>query len=592
MSSSSKIPVLDLNQISDEQELLPVVKSILLNNDTFLLKNYANIDQLDEILRSLDHNDFPDLKQGFDPNFTGAYSLEENLILEQYITNTDDQWQFSRQCLNPSLQNLYSRLWKIGLFFAQLCIKSVVPEGDRCPLSETEYFTKLTRYFHRDDSLQELPNGEAFEYPLSQDFISHMPVGIITVFPKATNIKCKPSTVSSDDNVWISINQPDCLLLHTGSFLAEMSNGIHTTSPLQICPQNSLVHLTIGPSLNTIINSKEGSLAKTLLQQQLEEFPQLALKFYPREAAQLKLRKAIQFYKALFSTCETVLSLYVMSRSLRASVELHSLLPQLSNMMKRKITQDSFLKMSSLWPGCYTIESNSRGELTVAMPKQNPLSMLTNKSRRLEYAEKADAWLQHSLESQTLITDVPAVKLSKRRGSEETTENTAFKQKLTSRATPQDKTSRKYLSNPKEKFMNEEKKTDSQFNLLERLRERERRSAALLSQKQRQYQQFLTVKMKQVFDILYSLPWKRPYTGTYLSGLIVDSLQDSNNPIGFLEAEEILDKLQRLLSQEISVQIVDGGLRVYRWSNLNKDELSAKIEATSREQTNNVVTSL
>ena len=70
MSSSSKIPVLDLNQISDEQELLPVVKSILLNNDTFLLKNYANIDQLDEILRSLDHNDFPDLKQGFDPNLS------------------------------------------------------------------------------------------------------------------------------------------------------------------------------------------------------------------------------------------------------------------------------------------------------------------------------------------------------------------------------------------------------------------------------------------------------------------------------------------------------------------------------------------
>lgn len=122
-----------------------------------------------------------------------------------------------------------------------------------------------------------------------------------------------------------------------------------------------------------------------------------------------------------------------------------------------------------------------------------------------------------------------------------------------------------------------EKNHDSQTNLLERLRERERRSAALLSQRQRQYQQFLAVKVNQVFDILYSLPWGKPYTSTYLSTLIVDSLQDTNNPIGQTEAQDILVKLQNLLTEDVFVQMVEGGLKVYRWDNLNKETLARKI---------------
>lgn len=51
--------------------------------------------------------------------------------------------------------------------------------------------------------------------------------------------------------------------------------------------------------------------------------------------------------------------------------------------------------------------------------------------------------------------------------------------------------------------MYKEKMPDSQANLMDRLRERERRSAALLSQRQKRYQQFLAMKMTQVFDILF-----------------------------------------------------------------------------------------
>ncbi|GAV54894.1 hypothetical protein ZYGR_0AS02170 [Zygosaccharomyces rouxii] len=593
--TSNKLPVIDLNAISDEQELLPAVKSILLNDDTFLLKNYANIKQLDSLLYNLNHQELPDEQQGMDQNFTGVSNLGDNLFLEQYIVNTDDQLQFDRHCNNASLNNLYTRLFKIGLFFANLCIRSVVLDDENqknANISQDQYFTKITRYFYQDQSLQELPSGEIFEYPMNHDYVSCSPVGIITIFPQATNIRYKPSTVSSDDNVWVSVNEPDCLLLHTGSLLATLSNGIHTTSPLKICPQSNTVHLTIGPPLSTVVDSTKGdTLAKSLLKQQIEDFPQIAQKYYPREMAQLQLAKSLQFYKNLFSTCETVLSLFVMSRSLGSPVELPSILPQLSNMMRKKITQNDFLKMVSLWPECYNMKSNSRGELTISLPTRNVLGALVNKSRRLEYSEKADAWFQNVVNQHSVITDVPAVKMGKRRGSDNAdADGSMGKQKLTSMELPRE---RRYLANPKERFMNPEKNTDSQSNLLERLRERERKSSALLSQRQRQYQQFLTVKMKQVFGILHSLPWNRPYTVTYLTGLVVDSLQDSNNPIGLSEAEEILEKLQGLLCNEISVQTVDGGLKVYRWIQLDKDSLSAEIDRMSHEElTNNVDTGL
>lgn len=593
--TSNRVPVIDLNEISDEQELLPVVKSILLNNDTFLLKNYANINQLAELLYNLNHYELPDVEQVIDQNFTGVSNLGDNLFLEQYIVNTDEQLRFERKCNNANLNNLYTRLFKIGLFFANLCIRSVVLDDEtqrNASILQDQYFTEITRYFYQDQSLQELPSGEIFEYPTNHEYVSFSPVGIVTVFPQATNVKYKPSTVSSDDNVWVSVDEPDCLLLHTGSLLAILSNGLHSSSPLKICPQNNVVHLTIGPPLSTTVDSDKGeTLAKVLFKQQLDAFPQIGRRYYPREMAQLQLAKSIRFYKNLFSTCETVLSLFIMSRSLGAPVELHSIFPQLSNMMRKKITQDDFLKMVSLWPECYNMKSNSRGELTVGLPMRNVLGTLVNKSRRLVYSEKADAWFEKVVNQSMVVTDVPMVKVGKRRGSDDYGgDGLMGKQKLMSMTLPRE---RKYLANPKERFMNPEKKTDSQSNLLERLRERERKSSALLSQRQRQYQQFLAVKMKQVFGILHSLPWNKPYTVTYLTGLVVDSLQDSNNPIGLSEAEEILEKLQSLLSNEISVQTVDGGLKVYRWTQLDKDLLSAKIDIMShKELTNNVDTGL
>ncbi|CAI4566519.1 BDM_1a_G0030580.mRNA.1.CDS.1 [Saccharomyces cerevisiae] len=589
-----RVPVIDLNRVSDEEQLLPVVRAILLQHDTFLLKNYANKAVLDALLAGLTTKDLPDTSQGFDANFTGTLPLEDDVWLEQYIFDTDPQLRFDRKCRNESLCSIYSRLFKLGLFFAQLCVKSVVSSAElQDCISSSHYATKLTRYFNDNGSTHDgadagatvLPTGDDFRYLFERDYVTFLPTGVLTIFPCAKAIRYKPSTMATTDNSWVSIDEPDCLLFHTGTLLAHWSRGMHTTSPLQIDPRANIVSLTIWPPLTTPISSKgEGTIANHLLEQQIKAFPKVAQQYYPRELSILRLQDAMKFVKELFTVCETVLSLNALSRSTGVPPELHVLLPQISSMMKRKIVQDDILKLLTIWSDAYVVALNSRGELTMNLPKRDNLTTLTNKSRTLAFVERAESWYQQVIASKDeIMTDVPAFKINKRRSSSNSkTVLTSKVQTKSSNANALNNS--RYLANSKENFMYKEKMPDSQANLMDRLRERERRSAALLSQRQKRYQQFLAMKMTQVFDILFSLTRGQPYTETYLSSLIVDSLQDSNNPIGTKEASEILAGLQGILPMDISVHQVDGGLKVYRWNSLDKSRFSKLLQIHKSKQ--------
>ncbi|CAI6599303.1 BBF_HP2_G0030240.mRNA.1.CDS.1 [Saccharomyces cerevisiae] len=589
-----RVPVIDLNRVSDEEQLLPVVRAILLQHDTFLLKNYANKAVLDALLAGLTTKDLPDTSQGFDANFTGTLPLEDDVWLEQYIFDTDPQLRFDRKCRNESLCSIYSRLFKLGLFFAQLCVKSVVSSAElQDCISSSHHATKLTRYFNDNGSTHDgagagatvLPTGDDFQYLFERDYVTFLPTGVLTIFPCAKAIRYKPSTMATTDNSWVSIDEPDCLLFHTGTLLARWSQGMHTTSPLQIDPRANIVSLTIWPPLTTPISSKgEGTIANHLLEQQIKAFPKVAQQYYPRELSTLRLQDAMKFVKELFTVCETVLSLNALSRSTGVPPELHVLLPQISSMMKRKIVQDDILKLLTIWSDAYVVELNSRGELTMNLPKRDNLTTLTNKSRTLAFVERAESWYQQVIASKDeIMTDVPAFKINKRRSSSNS--KTVLSSKVQTKSSNANALNNsRYLANSKENFMYKEKMPDSQANLMDRLRERERRSAALLSQRQKRYQQFLAMKMTQVFDILFSLTRGQPYTETYLSSLIVDSLQDSNNPIGTKEASEILAGLQGILPMDISVHQVDGGLKVYRWNSLDKNRFSKLLQIHKSKQ--------
>ncbi|CCK73458.1 Tah11p NDAI_0G04740 [Naumovozyma dairenensis CBS 421] len=573
------IPIIDLDKISQEDELLPVVRSILLYTDTFLLKNYANKSSLDSLISHLnDSNNAPDTKQQFDANFTGTLSINNDISMEQYIYNSEPDLQFNRTVNNPYLQKLSSRLFKVSLFFSQLCLKSIVQNTTlQNTLSETNFATKLTRYHHERGNLEKVSvNGEDFQYLFNHDFINHTSAGILTVFPIAKGIKYKPPTASIDDNQWTSIDEPDCLLFHTGTLLSTLSNGLHSTSPIQIDPSTNPIHLTIFPPLSTPLNGNK-KVSAELLSQQIKEFPQVAEKFYNKQSHQLILQQKLNLYKRLFTTSETILSLNSMSRVSNIAPELHSLLPQMSNMMNFKIVQDDFLKLLTIWPQAYIIEANSKCELAIKLPQIDPLMALSNKSRKLQFAEMCDLWYLNHYDLDVVPKDVPPLKVNKRRGSIDNDNMDVSSPSYQTKRIQSPTKQKNYIHNKKEQFIYKEKQHDSQSNLLDRLRERERRSAALLSERQRKYQEFLSVKMSQVFKILISLNWNEPYTVTHLTELIADSLQNSNNPIGEYEAEEIIDKLQSLLSDQISCIVVEGGLKVYKWDQLKSDKFESAL---------------
>nr|5MEC_A Chain A, Cell division cycle protein CDT1 [Saccharomyces cerevisiae] len=162
----------------------------------------------------------------------------------------------------------------------------------------------------------------------------------------------------------------------------------------------------------------EGTIANHLLEQQIKAFPKVAQQYYPRELSILRLQDAMKFVKELFTVCETVLSLNALSRSTGVPPELHVLLPQISSMMKRKIVQDDILKLLTIWSDAYVVELNSRGELTMNLPKRDNLTTLTNKSRTLAFVERAESWYQQVIASKDeIMTDVPAFKINKRRSS-------------------------------------------------------------------------------------------------------------------------------------------------------------------------------
>ena len=618
MSRANKeyvVPAIDLNKISNEEQLLPVIKAILLNHDTFLLKNYANKESLGSLLSDLQYCP-PPLDQGFDANFTGTLPLDEdnNIYLEQYIFNPGDALQFDRDFDNACLSKIQNRLCKVAHYFGLLCIKAFSHDNlDLLPLTQDNAF-KLSRFYQNVTQQQHMVSetnsladilGISVNYNPEQEqenieseaigrqFTEHSCAGLLSVYPSTIGIRYKPASAAADDNIWAPVqNDPTALVVHTGQLLAQLTQGMFASSPLQIDIAANVVEVTMYPNLVVPLGqlsnhyNNDVTMATVLLGQQIKELPQVAKKFYNRQWSKQQLQERITFYKKLFTTSETVLSLYAMSRGSTVAPKLDNLLPQMTNLMKRKITQQDFLKMIFLWPEVYILGSDSNHEITVQLPKRDVLASLTNHSRKLDFSEYAENWFAKHSELNVVPLDVPMLKINKRRGSDNFESHGDLLKKDNHNDSFQHPLTRNYLSNnrdPNAVSFQDSSRNNSQSDLLQRLQEKERRSATLLQERQQKYQQFLTIKMKQVFNIIFSLQWNQPYTITHLKGVIVDSLRDSNNPIGPEEAEEVLMKLQSLQSDKISVKEVDGGLKVLRWKDLNRDQFDMALANFSTE---------
>ncbi|SCU97186.1 LADA_0H04962g1_1 [Lachancea dasiensis] len=555
---------IDLNIVSNENDLQPVIMDCIRNRSLILLKNYANMESV-LALQTILSKEGIDTDQGFNGNYTGCELLSNGSSVEQYV-GTPDGMDFQKTAMGQ----LASRLMRIATFFASACVSAVDASTSLSSMDGRNRFIKVTRY-HKPISKSVLD----LEFDYEDEYAIHQSPGIISVFPTAQGIKYRQG------NRWETLEEPNCILIQTGDVLSRFSQGLHTADPIKFSTTNT-THLTIFPSLETEIAST--MVSSLLLSNQLKEFPEIAQRLHPIQFAQEELKKRVDFCKNIFYVSESVLSLYSISNSLLTSApELRTILPQISNMLKRKVSQEDFLRMMTLWKEAYVLELKNNLEITIRPPPGGLLNTLSNKSRKLEYTQKAEKWLLEISASSEVPQNVPMLAIKKRRGSDGSYEaqvsSTGEMQKLTRpMAQLKKKRSKGYIANTKDKFMFKEDKADSgNISLLERIRAKEHRAAALLSQRERQREQYFNVKTFQVFDILFSLPQDKPYTVTHLTSLIVDSLADSNNPIGENETSEVLMRLQLLLQDRINMIEADGSLRVFRWVGLDRSVLAERM---------------
>lgn len=603
------LPIINLDHISGEAELLPIVKQILLNNDTFLLKNYANIESLQRLISNLkssnqitnglkpfDNNDFTGLiplykdnelndTDSDDDDNNNSSNTNPSFWVEQYVHHPNSNTSVSK---NVTCQRILNHLWSIGQFFTEVAIHCFNGDASGVNNSGNMLSSMLTRYVNTDP-INEQSMDDILVNDNTDDWISISSSGLLLLFPLATGIKIKPATSSIDDNLWTTVNEPGCLLVHTGGSLQRLSGGLHTTTPIQIDPKLCPIYLTVYQSFN------DSTVMKDFIREQILQYPYIGSKYYPTETNRLTLNNEVKYLIKLFNSCETIMSLYSIQRpsngDANPSITKH-ILPQLNRMVQgNKITVQTFLKMMTLWPHCYELDYSlvDEDDLVVVVPKRNNLISMVNESRKLTFYKNAMKWLEDNDPDKTndILTEVPVFQLRKRQiTDQDTTATLATTNYLTQRRLAIPFKRGKYIKNNNNNsnssnssddmnnnstydsnssyFKFKEKPFDTQENLLQRIKLKENSALWERDKQDKIYDKFLLTKTKQVLNILKSLHVAEPYTVTQLTNMIVDSLYDGNNPIDLKEAETILDKLVEQRS-DIKLLITTDGLKVYRW---------------------------
>ena len=567
-------PVIDLDKVGNETDLLPLMKQILLMHDSFLLQNFANIDAVRELLGSVAQEDGPAC--ALDASFDGVLEAG-NHSLEQWVY-VNDQETRPEHAESRDVRRLRAILGRIAVYFGKLCLQALECADQDALVASGNHSAVLSRHHSKfGDQVLDLQ----FDYSATE-WIEFKSVGLLTVVPDATCAK-----VYRNDS-WHGIDVENCILLHTGPVLASASRGMHSTSDLRLST-NSLAY-TVQPHLE--YRMADGRyFAEHFLEFNLQRFPDIGKQAYPEEMKLVALKRSVSLLKTFFTTMESMINLYKINHPGTDMVDLETILPSISRMMRVKVTSTDFQRLLYIWPQAYDIDINSNCGISIKL--QTTLSL--TKSRLLEFAERIDQWFQNAKGSGSVPEEIPPLKLGKRKasnGSTSTTYSSSPSKNVARRKFASLKGKPKSMSltsslNPTVVMptnygdnltTDDVTMVDPKSSLLDRIRVKERRAAALLSQRELMQDHFIAIKMKHVFDICFTLEPEVPYTEDYLTGLIVDSLTDSHNPIGREECVQVLAKISELLGQDVfQIVQVEGNLKVYKWKPLEKNMLQPRL---------------
>lgn len=539
-------PIIDLDTVEDEEGLVKTLREILVQHDSFLLEHYANFGAMNNAMSKV-YNEEMVYTEGFDRRFDGVVDMGA-YRMKQRVVSWGEQGKEGDMDESRESEFVKNKLVKVAEYFSKKCIESL-GLGQGGFISEGSYI--LRRY---DSNFGDTMLDMQFDYA-EKEWVDYQALGLVCVVPDAKCVKVHRN------GMWHEIDVEECLLVHTGEALELLSNGMYTTSGIRLS-MNSLV-LSWQPGFEYTLPNGE-TMFNFFLKQQMEEFPGAAEAFYPRELRVLNLGKNVQFIKSLFDSLDSMITLFKMNHPGTDFVDVESLVPSVSRMLKKKVSSSDFQRLLYIWPDAYNIEINSVSGISLKLPDQLSIT----KSRLLQFSELLEQWHKRVLLQDDIPETIPLFKIGKRKASNSTLPPMLSSKLANKRAIAPLKGTSKSLK------CNSVDGNDSNVSLLNRIRDKERRAAALLSQRLLHQEQFLNVKMKQVFQICMTLESETPYTEVYLLGLIVDSLTDTNNPIGQDETVRVLKKLGETLgADKFQIIEVEGNMRVYKWKPLNQSML-------------------
>lgn len=281
--------------------------------------------------------------------------------------------------------------------------------------------------------------------------------------------------------------------------------------------------------------------------------------------------EVLQSYVAFFKAIDNSINLYYLSHTTPPTLE--EILISSSNLLNKRILKNDFSVLLAIYPGCYTIEENSKvnsnAEFLISLPFELRTFNSLIPKRVEEFTRLLNLWVSENPESKNL----PKVQLLPERKSRTSNLASPSPSKITKPRLSNE------LRNSSEKFKFKERdeKVEQEKNggltLLERIRLKEKRNKelALADNSETRYSSYITGKLPHIYDILYQTVNQDDSLRSFPLGKFIDIVCDSlNYPISKQEIEDIINALAKSLGPEKVNVITRANITVMKINNLDR----------------------
>ncbi|SSD59568.1 uncharacterized protein SCODWIG_01329 [Saccharomycodes ludwigii] len=611
------IPIIDLNLIEHEDQLIPIIDKVLNYSNCFLLQNYANQETIEDDVLKLTRQNPPSIRNSDaltsntkNHQFFQTQNPDNTYVIENWVfnNNTSDPCLFLKD--HPHLYDLFCKLNKLAQYFYKLCSNKVLTSASAYQCGKDNRTSNLIT----NTSIQSIQLQRYFEnlsqksdhaYQIDYNYLW----SFFTLIPQAVDIQCE----NIMNGRWVSINKPDCIFVHINTSYFKIDSINNNTTPFKYRVKSHVIKLSLSSEL--ILQNDTNHYNSKYLNYLYKIAPYYVASAYPLFYTATQFADQKQQLSIFLKKLDSMLLFEKFSSTSKSSLLINfnvSILPKFTKNDKEATKYVIYLKqLLYLWNEVYNNQvyiNDDTGDILIDI---NGVANLSNPKFRLAiFNEKFECFINHQQSSQqhqsdkclphhTLeIVTIPEFVINKRfrnySNSGNDDSNRPMKRKkngfstgasayLCNSITSMNFKMMKHNANNKGIFDSDNSLTSDTLvsNIKRKELEKIARLDYELNRRLENEKKLLLTKCKQILHILISLKPQQPYTITYLISLVIDSLGYSR-----INEDEIRAVLDELVSKNIIKEIIINGnpssnnkqiLKVYRWHKLDKQLIDKKL---------------